>query len=60
MERRHRHSRKSSGVRAVIYFILLGVGLMVAIGWMFWYWNQNDFVPDARPGNPVESKPHGP
>ena len=20
---------------------------------MFWYWNQNDFVPDAKPGSPL-------
>lgn len=52
----HRHSRKSENVRTVIICVLFVAGLMVAIGSLFWYWNQNEFVPDAGPGNPVDTK----
>jgi hypothetical protein len=54
---RHHHSRKNETLRTVFFCILFAVGLMAGIGALFWYWDRNDFVPDARPGNPVESKP---
>ena len=54
---RHNHSRKNETLRTVFFCILFAVGLMAAIGALFWYWNRNDFVPDAHPGNPVETKP---
>lgn len=59
MERRNHRSRKNSGLRTAVLCILFCVGLMGAVGFMFWYWNQNDFVPDAKPGNPVENKSPG-
>jgi hypothetical protein len=57
VETQHHRSRKSEDLRTAFFCILFCIGLMAAIGLMFWYWNQNDFVPDATPGNPVESKP---
>jgi|HubBroStandDraft_6_1064221.scaffolds.fasta_scaffold872851_2 hypothetical protein len=55
---KHRHrSKKSAGVRAAFFFILCCLGLMAAIGLMFWYWNENDFVPDAHEATPIEAKP---
>jgi hypothetical protein len=57
MESQPHRSRKSEDLRAAFLCVLFCIGLMGAIGLAFWYWNQNDFVPDAAPGNPVESKP---
>jgi hypothetical protein len=33
---------------------------MVAVGLCFWYWNENDFMPDAHPPSPVDTKPASP
>jgi hypothetical protein len=53
----HRHSRKNESLRTAVFCILFCIGLVVAIGGLFWYWNRNDFVPDAHPANPIENKP---
>jgi len=53
---RHHHSRKNETWRTVVFCVLFCLGLMAAIGVLFWYWNHNDFMPDAHPGNPIESK----
>jgi hypothetical protein len=52
----HRHSRNRDNLRTVIVCILFCIGLVAAIAAAFVYWNQNDFVPDAHPANPVETK----
>ena len=54
---RHHHSRKTETLRTVVFCNLFYLRLIAAIGGLFWYWNHNDFVPDAHPANPMENKP---
>jgi hypothetical protein len=54
---RNHHSRKNEGLRMLVLCLLFAIGLVAGIGALFWYWNRNDFVPEAHPGNPMENKP---
>jgi hypothetical protein len=52
------HSKVKSDLQAFLVCVGIGAVLMLVIGVIFYFMNQNsDFLPEAKPGSPVENKP---
>jgi hypothetical protein len=58
MERHHRHSKQSGGLRTILLFTGFCLLFIVAIGALFYYLNQSqDMLPDAKPSAPIDNGP---